>query len=510
MRKKRLVRAGFWIALAIAALPVVVMYVLPLILPDRSGYDLSLTLSAPQREYKLGDTIPILFTLKNNGKTTFPETAPWSEKIPFLRGRHEWEEPTFEFDLQARHKDGRPCVKVEYLAVERKIYSGNEIRVKPGKSRSHRTILNGYMLLREPGRYVVRGKLGPFESEPIEIVIKSRTAQQMAEHVGTLVQAYRNAGTNAAYSAARRLVYARDAGALPELIDLTYRRPTGMLMVAFEWYIPISSDAKAMVLRAATERGLTDPILIAMLRFGCSDSEFKQAIENSLSSKNSQIVKCALWAAMYFPNDSNTFVLAKLARSQDSSIRQYAIAALTLNRTEKGVKVLREALEDGDAAIRREAKESIISVYRGESVWDGYSLSGYSTSAHFLARGQDYYRGYWQKGRKARLDIAGDPNDSTWLGALNEVLHAMSDAEYEMVKGLAEGSLGVEDVADANDCVKVIGDILNDRDGDVRDVTLTRIRLMRRGKKGRALRPEDFPEMHKEAQKREDNLYPYR
>jgi len=284
MRKKRLVRAGFWIALAIAALPVVVMYVLPLILPDRSGYDLTLTLSAPQREYKLGDTIPILFTLKNNGKTTFPETAPWSEKIPFLRGRHEWEEPTFEFDLQARHKDGRPCVSLSDAAIEYRRYGGGSIRVEGGKSLSKQTMLNGHVLIGEAGTYTVRCRLGGFQSEPIEITVRPRTEKEMEEHVAGLVQGYRKSvGGGGQYQALEGLIYARDWRAVSELLDSEYSRGGHLNEKAFQYYLPINAETKAMLVEAAMKRGLTERIFNALVRFGCSEEEMATVIRKALA-----------------------------------------------------------------------------------------------------------------------------------------------------------------------------------------------------------------------------------
>lgn len=397
-------------------------------------------------------------------------------------------------------------MRLKGLHLEREEYWGNDIRVKGGKSRSNRTILNGYILLRHPGTYTVRANLGRFESEPIEIVIKPRTAEQMAEHVNTLVQAYKNAGTNARYSAAKRLVYARDAGVLPELIDLTYGVQTGMLTAAFEWYVPISAEAKEVVLREVGRQGLTDLMLDALLRFGCTEAELRALIRRSLKHKDRSVVEYALSASASFPDDSYTSALVELAYHEESDVRRNAIGALVVNRTEEGVKVLRETLEDPDARIRREARKAIIWIYRGKPVPDDFSRTGYSPVGHFLytGRGNHYYASS-RKVRQSTLDRASDVNEPRWPVAVEELLNEMSEADIEMARGLADGSLGGNDVADANDCVKVIRDLLNDRDGDVRDITLTRIRLLWRGKKGRPLKPEDFPEIYAEYKRERDS-----
>jgi len=84
---------------------------------------------------------------------------------------------------------------------------------------------------------------------------------------------------------------------------------------------------------------------------------------------------------------------------------------------------------------------------------------------------------------------------------LSELLYGLSDEEFKIVQGLADGSLGKDDVEDANNYVKVIRDLLNDKDRDIRDVTKTHIRLTPRPHRGRRLKPEDFPEIYAEYKK---------
>jgi len=96
-----------------------------------------------------------------------------------------------------------------------------------------------------------------------------------------------------------------------------------------------------------------------------------------------------------------------------------------------------------------------------------------------------------------------------WLREITELLYEMSDADFEMVKGLGYDSYGSEEIADANECVRIISGLLNDGDGDVRDAVLTRIRFRRISKRRRPLKPEDFPEIYKEAQEMDFDPYLY-
>lgn len=507
--KKPLVRRRLWIALAGTGLLFILLEGVPVILSWGPGYDLTLRLSTPQTEYKLGDAIPIILTLKNNGRATFPKNPPWTERIPFFGRRSGWEEPTFQFGLRARRKDGRACMNVEDGGIGQTTYYGNEIRVEGGKSRNIRTALNGYVLIREPGIYLVRGQLGLFESKPIEVVISPRTKDETEAHASQLLKELKRAksvGGTSLYSALVKLIYARDSRAVPDLLNYEYSGFSYLSHTAFMWYLPINEETKTMILEAATERGLTDTILLAMVRFGCSEEELRNVVGKWLESEDGRSLEVALAEACYYPDDSYTPALAKLARKGEEGIREEAIRALVWNRTEMGVEVLREALSDPDGEIWSAAKHEILLHYRcdGEFVQPLYPpryvpiLYGRA-----LTPGDFYYSPESHVPREVMrsvIDLAHDPNETGWLQVVEELLREVSDGDLEMVKALGNGALTTTDVADANDCVKVIADLLNNRDADVRDITLTRIRLSRRPRQRRLLKPEDFPEIYKEAQ----------
>ena len=112
MTKRKLVRKRFLIALTLVSALVMLLEVFPFIVPKGVVHNITLSLSTPKREYMLGDEIPIIFSLKNNGKATFPETAPWYQDIPFLSGRSNWEEPSYRFDLSALRSNGRICFRM--------------------------------------------------------------------------------------------------------------------------------------------------------------------------------------------------------------------------------------------------------------------------------------------------------------------------------------------------------------------------------------------------------------
>lgn len=509
--KKPLVRRRLWVALAGTALLVLVLQGLPVILRHGSRYDLTLKLSTPQRQYKVGDEIPIILTLKNNGKATFPESPPWMHGIPVFGSKSSWEEPTVRVYLRAWHKDERPCMNLqEYVGIERTWYQGDEIRVEGGKTRHKRTILNGHVLIREPGTYLVRGELGSFESESIEVVIEPRTEDEIEAHVSRLLEQFKKArsrGGRSQYFALVRLIYARHLRAVPDLLNYEYSGISHLSHAAFMWYLPISEETKEMILEAAMERGLTDTILWAMIRFGCSEEELRNVVAEWLESEDRRALEVALAEARDYPDDSYTPALSKLAQKGEGAIREEAIRALAWNRTEMGVRVLREALSDPDRAIRRTAKDEILFRYEGTRGFmyrvtvDRYVPIPYGR----LLRGNSFYNS--SDSHRTRevspsvMNLAHDPNAAGWLQAVEELLREVTDGDLEMVKALGNGTLRTTDVADANDCVQVIADLLNSHDADVRDITLTRIRLSRRPREGRPLKPEDFPEIYQEVKK---------
>ena len=115
MRKKRLVRVGLLIALALVLIGIGV-YVW---FPRGSKPNLTLTVLTAQREFKQGEPIPVTRTVTNTGESAFPNYFQhrWYERfprinrilvrIPFMRRRLSRSYPEPKYKLAVRDQNGK-------------------------------------------------------------------------------------------------------------------------------------------------------------------------------------------------------------------------------------------------------------------------------------------------------------------------------------------------------------------------------------------------------------------
>jgi HEAT repeat protein len=455
------------------------------------GFKLTLQIASPRGEYKLGDEIPIIFTIKNNGRGRFPKDKHWMENLPWVWRNQEAVSVLHRLKLEARDEKGRLCQSPGLAALSESLAAVRSIELDRGESCQRTIAVNAQVLMSKPGTYAITGSLvntrvlGPeyaiAHSEETKIVVVGRTNNEMAEYLEKLVEEFRTAKSSAARDLAiRHLVYTRDSRAVPILLDVEYAGTAPSLTeAAFSWYLPIAEETRDMIWASAKEQGLTESILFALRRFGCDDAEIEHLILRSLASENQRAVWAGLLGAVDFPNDSYTALLVELAKGGELRIRYRAMRALACNRTEEGVKTLRETLESSDEDIVKAARNAI---------WTAYWASSHKNEV------MDY-------GLSLNIGDMRDPNrPKDWL-SMNLLVEQLSEEEFAAVRVVA-------DCPDANgrtnervEIVKLITELLNDADKDVRDMTKTAIRTARPACSGQSLKPDDFPEIYEEVKK---------
>ena len=117
---------------------------------------------------------------------------------------------------------------------------------------------------------------------------------------------------------------------------------------AIMFYVPHSDETKQAILAAATTRGLgRNWTLASLLReYNFTKEELKPLIVAALASDNEPGWAPGADLARQFPDDAFTERLVALAKTPRNNAQTAAIDALAYNRTDEGVKTLKELLSD--------------------------------------------------------------------------------------------------------------------------------------------------------------------
>jgi len=451
-----------------------------------SRSDVTLAISMPQKVFRLGDEIQITLTLTNKGKQVFP--SPQSRIGRFLAMALELrqDESPSAFGLMVRKADGSLCVHPQFWFRPVSGSDIQEITVGAGETVSSTLTLNEWALMAEPGKHTIVGVLGKttvrgtvyeaiLRTEPVEIVVKSRTDEEMAQRIENILRERQEAENYEEISTAlRKLVYTRDNRIVPRLLDLEYSEEgSDLVRSAFTGYLPIEKSTKKMILDAANTRGLTASILAALRRQGCSEEEMRRCIAVSLESENRFRIAPGVRGAIYYPNDSHTERLAELATSDKSPVPTHAMRALAFNGTKNAIRHLREMLEDPDEEIRDATRSSIE---------DAYLIFDASQEAHVVSLD--------------RISRAMDKNNPGRWESIASLWLCLDASQVKALEGVIANPKSKID--DKDNLIRTFLSLLQDSDRDVRDLAVTTIRFGAHVYRGRPLRPEDFPEIYAE------------
>jgi len=485
--KRPCTRRRLWVALAGTVLLVIVLEGLTLVLSRGSGYDLTLKLSTPQREYNLGDEIPITLTLENKGKQMFPQRMSRLEEFIRLGLELPVDERRNEFGLIVRKPSGSLSVSPQALRLIGETRRQDKF-VRPKVSLSWTTSVNECALMSEAGVYTVVGVFGKetdaglvsevlLRAEPLEVVVRERTRQEMGEYIDELLAKHETTtDEQQRLNLLTKLVYTRDSRIVPKLLEMEYaEKCKSLIREAFRSYLPMEKGTKEVILGNARKYGITVNILEAMERCGCSEEEMREAIAVSLASDDYGRIRDGLRCVLCYPHNSHIARLSELAvNGPHRSLASYPLAC---NGSEAAVSALRQMLENPDQEIRDEATSAIEWAYRRFETCQGVRAVP-----------------------SGLIRKATDENSPGRWESIAKLSRSLTRSQVTVLEKAIENPTGKLNSGKPDKLTKIFTDLLKDRDSDVRGYAITLIRFARPGCTGQPLKPGDFPEIYEQAQ----------
>lgn len=346
---------------------------------DGNETQLELVINCPSQDIKLGDEIPIVFTITNKGN----EPYSYDFRSYDRSGRFP------EFELIATDESGIVLPDPLMGGGISGGLGGETQKIKTGQSFTKTVALNLWALIETPGTYRVQGIYYPGASDsngkevvtiskPIEIIIHPRSEDEMIAYIEKLNDMLKSAETGDGYTKKQsqsdkrdhlieRLVYTRHPAIIPILVDMIYKNQgrNDMFYVkqAFMCYLPDKSKICDAILEQIEVRGLAPNILSSLLLIDCNADKVSSLIPMALDSNDLDMLSEGASAAARYPDDSYTEKLIELAQNPGSPAQMPAIHALANNRTEQGVQVLKKLLRNSKQYIREATCRSIISAY---------------------------------------------------------------------------------------------------------------------------------------------------
>ena len=484
--------------------------------------NLTLTIHCADKRIKVGDEIPIVFTITNQGESVYSY-----DQRDYDRSGRMW-----EYKLVARQEDGTvvPDPRRNYKeGLGGGLSSGRGV-IGKGGAFTKTIALNRWALINKPGIYTVTGtyiyhvrdpdanqkydvrimKTFRANSAPIEVVIKPRGRWMMGWYIRTLLRQLKKIKPSGKWEVVRqrtaiiaRLAYTCDSRIVPTLIDLLYenhhQNDVFWAKEGFVCYLPRDLKIKKAVLGAAKKRGLARCMQTVLEALGCSEEEFKEIITLSLASENLDILNAAVGAAQEHPHDEHMPQLIAIAtdpnrpdpnRAFYAIERRRAIYAIAYNRTDEGVNALRTLLEDPDKDIRKTTEYAIRQAYKRHPVYPKYADDEYTSEL---------------------ITAATDSNHPLAINSLVGIIaRTRTEEGVKAIKALLEDPNMDISIAKTDEGVQTISNLLKNPDKDVRDMTEIMIRQIYRTYPGRPLRKDDFPELFREfVEEREANNKKY-
>jgi hypothetical protein len=471
--------------------------------------NLSLTIHCADKRFKVGDEIPVVFTITNQGESVYSY-----DQRDYDRSGRMW-----EYKLVARQKDGTvvPDPRRNYKEGLGGGLSGRGA-IGKGGSFTKTIALNRWALINKPGIYTVTGtysyhvrnpvasrKYGVSmmktlyaNSAPIEVVVKPRSRWAMGWYIRKLLRQLKKIKPSRKWEVVKkrtaiiaRLAYTCDSRIVPTLIDLMYenhhQKEAFRAMEGFVCYLPHDANIKKVVLEVAKKRGLAPCMESVLEAFDCSEEEFKQVIRISLSSDDPNTVSRGVIAAQTHPDDEYMSILISIAldpnrpdpnRHFSSFERHRAIDAIAYNRTDEGVRALRALLKDPANSTRKTTKEAIRQAYKRHRIYLKYADKEYVSELI-----------------KAVTDF-NHPTARNFM--VYTIARTRSKEDVEAIMALLENPDKDIPIAKTDKGIQTISKLLRNPDKDIRDITEIIIRQIYRTYPGRPLREDDFPELLKE------------
>ena len=456
---------------------------------------LHLTISSVRGDLKRGDEIPILFKITNKGETVYE----YDDRDSDRSGR------TPEYVLEARRVQG--AIVDDPWANRESWFGGGPTsrgKIAPGESFEKTIALNRWALLNEAGRYSVVGTYSydvraeqterkyaattrqmrkiEVPSQPIEIVVGPRSAEEMGEYIRSLTESLKTVDPDDTREQKRRfdsivtrLVYTCDERIAPTLIEMTYsdRRHNGAFWAChgFRFFLPRTEAVKAQIVDAARRRGLGRGMQSVLEEYGCDEETFREVIRRTFESGDQEALSAAAYAAQDHPDDAYMEKLIEMAQDANSPARDTAIWAVAYNRTNDGVATLRALLENEVDAVRQSTERAIEQAYRR------HPSPPERVDVEYTA---------------ILAEIAGDANDPMCWSAVNQIVRTRTEEGLIALWAFIEDPMRLNPTMQSDHGLRTLRDWLQHPDSKMRDAANASLRRMCKIPPGRPLRTDDF------------------
>jgi hypothetical protein len=471
-------------------------------------YDLTLTIRCPVKDIRVGDEIPIIFTITNRGQHVF--------EIDDHSGDRGGRMP--EYELSATDAKGRPVPdpRQNYPPMIFGGLSGGRVRLASGDSYEKTIPLNLWSRITRPGTYSVKAiyhyhvddpsrkstkdrrymKTVFVPAESIKIVVRGRSNTEMEQYIRTIVreldslpQAKVGSRDDRRERLAERLMYTCDERIVPTMLDLMYKNwennEVFWATMALVCYVPRDAEIRRAVVQAARSRGLAPGMQIVLEQLGCGEQDFAEIMRLSLASQDTAIVAEAVGAAQERPSDEYMPRLIAIMIDPNKAglgplpgiARARAFSAVAHNRTDEGVAALKLLLQDPSPSVRRDVAGAIRYAYWRHPVYPEQVDEEYTAS---LAK------------------AAEDPNSPMRVSAIMEIARTRTAQGVGALKALlTDPNADVPDV-DKDRGIQTLRKLLKSTDAELRQETREIIRHVCHEYPGRPLRPDDFPNEYRE------------
>jgi len=334
---------------------------------------LSLTIQCTNAVIKTGDEIDIEFLITNQGTNDFRygnRNGDRSGRMP-------------EYQLTARTESGE--VLADPRAKDRGGLGGggfSYVALHPGESYKKVIPLNIWAQVKEPGRYVVAGTyLGlPYSTNPLSVsaapiivTVQPRSEAELDDYIQSLTNQLASLppawkppgeikkGTQWAHpeldALVMKLAFTGSPKVVPALLHTLYEPGNSGFweIQALMNYLPRSPEIGRAIIATASERGLDESrgIQYLLLDYGVPKDELKPLIGRALAADRPQDWAAGARLASRFSDDDFNPRLIAIAATPGSDARESAIFALSVNRTDQGVRTLKTLINDPDPKLWR-------------------------------------------------------------------------------------------------------------------------------------------------------------
>jgi hypothetical protein len=330
--------------------------------PEQNISGISLEIHGATNVFRVGDEIPIQFTISNRGTVDYK----YNDRN-YDRGGRMW-----EYQLVAKTAAGGMVPDARQHFEPGMIGGlGQNGVLHPGESFSKIIALNLWALMNEPGQYEVTGFYsdgpGKATSDPVRITVLPRTEAEMHDYIRELTNNVAPAGMSE--DLVRKLMFTCSPEMVPILLKVMGTEGGNAKFWAIAGladYAPRTAETRQAILEAATQHGVNGTGLEqALLTQEFSAEEVKPVTERALAADNPSAWRAGVWLALHYYDDAFTPALIAIANDAQAGwdTRAVAMRVLTYHRTDAGVEAIKALLKDPAPEMLNPLAETIENGY---------------------------------------------------------------------------------------------------------------------------------------------------